>query len=193
MARRPRAALRVLFVVGGLIASSVDATLAADLPLDRQVLILTRALAYDSNLKDRVGADVFIGVAAKAGGAQQGPDSIAAAFQAISGARIAGLPLKVTRLGYTNRAQFAASVQELGIDVVVVCPGLEGDLPAILELSHERHMLTVGTREEHLTKGASLGAFVVDGKPTIMVNLPASKAEGASFSLDLLRVAKVIR
>jgi hypothetical protein len=35
--------------------------------------------------------------------------------------------------------------------------------------------------------------FAVEGKPTIVVNLAASKAEGASFGSDLLRLAKVIR
>ena len=35
--------------------------------------------------------------------------------------------------------------------------------------------------------------FQVDGKPTIVVNLPAAKAEGSAFSSDLLRLAKVIK
>jgi hypothetical protein len=34
---------------------------------------------------------------------------------------------------------------------------------------------------------------LADGKPTLMVNLAASTAEGAALSSELLRLAKVIR
>jgi hypothetical protein len=35
--------------------------------------------------------------------------------------------------------------------------------------------------------------FLISARPTICVNLPASKAEGAAFGSDLLRLAKITR
>ena len=38
-----------------------------DVPADRQVLVLSRALSYDNELKRRVGSDILVAVLSKAG------------------------------------------------------------------------------------------------------------------------------
>jgi hypothetical protein len=181
----------------GLIAilgSAVPAR-AQDVPPERQVLILTRALAYDDEIKNRAGDDVMVGVLAKTGNAAS--EAMAAAltkaFRGIGGTKVQGLPMKITQLGFTNGPTLLATVASQGVDVIYVCAGLEADLPAIIEVTRKRRMVSIGGREEHVQKGLALGVFAVDGKPTIVVNLPAAKAEGSAFSSDLLRLAKVLK
>ena len=62
-----------------------------------------------------------------------------------------------------------------------------------MELTRKRHVITVGSREDYVKRGVSLGVFLASGRPTIMVNLSASRSEGAAFSSDLLRLATVIK
>jgi hypothetical protein len=161
---------------------------------DRQALILTRALAYDGNLKARAGSELVVAVLAKgaATAADQTAESLSKALKALGPIKVQGLPLRSLRLGYTNPASLSTAVENQGIDAIYLCPGLEAELGPILEVTKEHKVLSMGSREDHVTKGASLGVFLVDGKPTIYVNLTASKAEGTAFGSDLLRVAKVI-
>jgi len=161
---------------------------------DRQALILTRALAYDGNLKSRAGGELVIAVVSKGGNtsSDQTAEGLQKALKALGPIKVQGLPLKSIRLVYSNSSTLSSTVDKDGIDAVYICPGLEGELGAILEVTKEHHVLSMGSREDHVVKGASLGVFVVEGKPTIYVNLTASKAEGTAFGSDLLRVAKVV-
>jgi hypothetical protein len=162
---------------------------------DKQAVILARALAYDDNLKTRAGDSLVIAVIfkASAGGSESAADGVVRAFKAIEGVKVQGLPLRVVKLAFSGKDALHGAVTSQGIDALYVCAGLEGDQSAIRDESRRDHILTIASREEQLTAGLSLGVFLFDGKTTITVNLPSSKEEGAAFSSELLRLARVIR
>jgi len=166
-----------------------------DVPADRQVLVLSRALAYDSDLKRRVGSDILVAVLSKAGNAvsEAAAATMMKALKLIASVKVQGLPLIVKSLSYTNATSLATAVGSQGIDVIYVCPGLDGDLAHIIDLSHKRHVVTFASREEQVVRGLSMGVFPIDARPTIVLNLPAAKSVGAAFSSELLRVAKVLK
>jgi hypothetical protein len=168
---------------------------AGEVAADRQVLILTRALAYDGNLKNRAGPELVIAVLGKAGNgpSEQAAESMTKAFKALGSVKVQGLPLKATHIGYSGPTSLTNAIEAQGIDVLYLSSGLDAELPALLELAREKQVITMGGKEEYIGKGASLGVFTIDAKPTIYVNLTASKREGAAFGSDLLRLAKVIR
>jgi hypothetical protein len=189
----PTVVWRLGFVVALLVAPAPAR--AQEVPPERQVLILGRALAYDDEIKNRAGDDVTIAVLAKTG--NPASETLAAtmlkAFRGIGGVKVQGLGLKFTQLGFSNGPTLQASLASSNVDVLYVCAGLEGDLPAVIEATRKRRIVSIGSRPEHVDRGVALGVFQVDGKPTIVVNLPAAKAEGSAFSSDLLRLAKVIK
>jgi hypothetical protein len=167
----------------------------AGVPVERQVLILTRALAYDENLTERAGDEFVVAVLSRAASAGADPLAAAAtkAFKNLGGVKIHGLPVRAIHLSYSSASTLAAAVDGEGVDALYLCPGVDGDLTAILEVSRRKKVITMASKEEQVNKGASLGVFNVDNKPTIFVNLTGSRAEGAAFTSDLLRLAKVIR
>jgi hypothetical protein len=185
-------ALSVVSVVAGVGPARSE---SSEIPPDRQVPILARALAYDENLRTRAGDELVVAILAKAGSrpSEQAADAVSKAFAGLAGIKVQGLPMRSTRVLYSNAGALSSAIQNQGIDVVYVCPGLDGELAAILEVTKQHHVLSMGAREEYINKGASLGVFFISSKPTICVNLAASKAEGAAFGSDLLRLAKVIR
>jgi hypothetical protein len=168
---------------------------ADEVPPEQQVLILSRALVYDDNFKERVGPDVRVAVMARQGNSASETSAAAMlkAWKGVGNLKLAGLPLRVTAIAYKDTATFAPLLASEAIDVLYICPGLEANLAEIFDLTRKRRVVTVGSREDHVKKGAALGVFLVNNRPTIMVNLPASKTEGASFSSDLLRLATVIK
>ena len=178
-----------------LTGQSARALADEEVPPSRQVVILLRALAYDGNLKSRAGATIDVAVLFKKGHArsEQMAATMAKAFGALSTTQVAGLPITVSRIGYGGTEALGKTISGAGIDLVYVCEGLEGDLGAISDATHRNRALTVGSRQEHVHGGLSLGVFQSDEKVTILLNLQASRQEGAAFAPDLLRLASVIR
>jgi hypothetical protein len=158
-------------------------------------VILTRALAYDGNLRARAAGTARVAVLAKGGntGSQQVADDLLQAFEALDGVRVQGLPIKALKLEYNNPAALGSAAKGQNVVAIYICPGLDKDLAAILGITRAQKMISIAGHESYIEKGASVGVFTSDGKPTIFVNLSSSKGEGTDFSSDLLRLAKVFR
>ena len=167
----------------------------ADIPPERQAMILTRALSYDNNLRSRAGDTVVVAIVYKAGnGASESmAEAMLRAFKALESAKVQELPFRAVKVAFTGKDALRSAILSQGIDALYGCVGLEAEQGTLKELSHHEHVLTIGAREDQVSGGMSLGVFVTDGKPTITVNLQASRDEGASFSSELLRLARVLR
>src|SRR4051812_42870192 len=88
--RRPLAGLCVVVALLACRVSRAD-TVAADL----QAKILLRALAYDRNLKERVGESVTVAVVSRHGDTSAAKDSIVRAFGSLAKLTFQGLPMSV--------------------------------------------------------------------------------------------------
>jgi hypothetical protein len=168
---------------------------SAALPPVKQAIFLMRIIAYDANLKSRAGATINIAILAQKGDleSEKASEAILQAFMSFESARLAGLPVKATRLFFAGRESLERTVRDEGIDTFYVCSSLDANLADIKSVARSSKVLTVGSQEGYLKLGLSLGVFNVDGKNTILVNLDASRAEGAAFGPDLLRLATVVR
>jgi hypothetical protein len=195
MSKNP--ALWALRILAGLCGAFLVCRLcdAGELPAAKQAIFLARVIAYDANLKARAGPAVNIAILAKKGDteAEKAADAVMGAFAPLEAATVLGLPVKVTRLGFTGREALDKSIREGGIDTLYVCGGLDSYLADVRAVARSRKVLTMASREVHLKQGLSLGVFLVDGKNTIMVNLDASREEGVAFGPELLRLATVVR
>jgi hypothetical protein len=82
----PRALLltvtAILLAAGGLVVELRVAHAQQAVPAPRQASILTRALAYDRNMKERAGDSVSVGVLYACSGLDSEIDGIAASAQA---------------------------------------------------------------------------------------------------------------
>ncbi len=162
---------------------------------DREAAIVARALAYDYNLKARVGDSLVVAVLYKEGEAS----SVAMAeawmkgFESLGGVKVAGLPLTATKLAFSGLPPLKATIASKGVDVLLVCEGLDAELGGLKEISHAQKLLTIAGKEAYVTQGLTLGVFPDGDHSTIEVNLGAAAQENVSFSSDLLRLAKVTR
>ena len=156
---------------------------------------VARALAYDSNLVGRAGSQVVLAVVYKAGNPNFEKEAAAwfAEFSKLESYKVRGQPFHAVMAPFTSEDALDKTMGELHAVALFVCPGLEDEAAAIKRLSQKHKITTIGSREEQVTAGLALGVFSLSGKLVVVVNLPASRAEGAKFDSDLLRLAKVIQ
>ena len=161
---------------------------------ERQVKTLARALAYDENLPSRAGKSVVLAVLYKFGNPASEKEAAEsfAQFAKLESYRLLGLPFHSVKLPFTTAELLDAAVGSQGIVALYVCPGMEDEIANIKRISRKHKTTTIASREEQVA-GLSLGVFSIDRNLTVIVNLPVSREEGARFSSDLLRLAKVIQ
>ena len=151
--RRPGSVLLVLWGLGLLCARSLRAQV--EVPADRQVLVLSKALSYDGELKARVGSDILVGVLSKPGhpGSEAMAGAVIKAFKLVSNVRVQGVPISARAIGYAGAAALASAIDAQNIDLLYVCVGLDADIPAIIELTRKKHVVTLGSREDQNRQG----------------------------------------
>ncbi|HXU82041.1 MAG TPA: hypothetical protein VN914_11630, partial [Polyangia bacterium] len=83
-----------------------------EVPPDRQVLVLTRALSYDSDLKTRVGNDIVLAVLSKPGnpGSEAAAASMMKAFRMLANVKVQGLPLITRAITFSGGAALTSAI-----------------------------------------------------------------------------------
>ncbi len=163
-------------------------------PGSRQASILTRALAYNKELKERAGEAIVLAVLYRPDNqdSETMSNDIFRAFQALESYSIRGLPFRVARLAYGGPGSLKAAIRDQGIDVLYVCSGFDSDVAALVSAARESKVLSMSGVADYVVRGLSLGVFVVDTKPTIYLNVAATQAEGAEFTPDFVKVTRVV-
>lgn len=160
-----------------------------------EATVLLRALSYDRNLKARAGADVTALVLFNPDDSSSLADSnaIGAAFSALEKIKVQGLGFRARVVPYRGTDDLRNRIARDGVDLVYVCSGLSGRVPAISDATRDLDVLSAGQIRGDVQGGLTLGVFERGNKREIVVNLMASKAEGANFSAQFLGLAEIIR
>ena len=172
-------------------------TAAADtVPGKNQALLMLRILAYDHNLANRTdNKRVTIVVLYKSGNSDSDDVSndVTGAIRDISkSTTIANNAISVVRLAYSDKT-FDADIARTKAAALYVAPGLGDSLGTITSTTQSRKLLSFTGNQDYVAAGVAVGFSLDDGKPTILVNIPASRSEGADLDVALLRVAKIVK
>jgi hypothetical protein len=187
--------LALVAVLVALVGSPFAAR-ASDLPVSHQAVFLLRVLAYDRNLKMRTPEAASILVAYQSGDDQSesAKNELASEITRLAkDLRVADLPVRVTPIAYTNPDDLEAALSRMKASALFICPGLDPSVPIISTVTRRRSVLTFTGIESWSRQSLAIGLVARGGKPTVVVNLGASKAEGADLDPALLRIAEVIR
>jgi hypothetical protein len=79
-----------------------------------------------------------------------------------------------------------------GIDAAYIAPLRAINVEALVGLFRSKHIRTVTAVDEYILTGAAVGLALRGDHAEIVVNLPASRAEGSDFSSQLLRLARIV-
>ncbi len=174
---------------------SAQATLAHHMPVPSpmQASLFAKILTFDRNLKVRAGNDVRIGVLYQ----KKVRASIEAQVDFIRAMcdpsqRIEGLALKCVALEWTDAADVEAALVRNGIRFLYVTPLRAVAIEEIVAISRARKITTLTGVPEYVEKGIALGLTLRAERPLILVDLAGSRAEGANFNSQLLKLAQVV-
>jgi 3D (Asp-Asp-Asp) domain-containing protein len=189
--RHPLLRTLALFVLCAASLTRADAQADAG-SASRLAPVVARILSYERTLPTRAGGTVDILVIYANGRPASEAEARAytAALSRIAGSTIQGLPLRVNAAAYSAAALQSAIGS--GVDVIVVCGGLEGQVNAIAQATRARQVLTVGLMREHVQQATSIAVVLEDGRPKIVAHLGHARAEGMQFSSQLLRLSEVL-
>lgn len=198
MGRLGQQLLRAL-LAAGIALGSLQAAVAKDdedadsAAIQRDVLVLVRAVATDKNLQRRFGAELKVGVVYAGKQPKDESAQALAVFGALGSVTIGGLELQSAPLPWTDAEAFGPAVVDGEFDVIFVPSGLDAAAEAVPAVSREHKRTTITRHRPYVESGLGLGVELFEGKPRIVVNLDASKAEGSAYPSTLLRMADVIR
>jgi hypothetical protein len=190
-----RARMVCVAILGAWVLLSA-APARAEVTGEQQAMLILRILSFEKNLKKRSGDNVGVIVLFRSGNktSEAVRNALVSALEAqAKKQKVSGLQVKVTALPWSDKGSFESKTTSMKTAVVYVCPGLEGSVNHISGVTRKKSILTFTSVETLVKSGLSVGLVVRDAKPAIMVNLAASKAEGADLDPALLKVSEVLK
>jgi hypothetical protein len=164
------------------------------LPARNQALLLLRVLSYDRNLKARSGAEVTVVVAYREGAprSEQEQGMAAALEEAARSFTVSGLKARVVTVPWRGAAALGAELKATGAAALYVGESLSGETAGISAAARGRSALTFAPLREMVEGGLALGLLNANDRARLLVNLAASREEGADLDSVFLGIAEVI-
>jgi hypothetical protein len=163
------------------------------IPVDIHLSLLAKVLAYDRTFLNQNEPEVVIGVVHECASAA----SIRVAktvkrFVDENKLSIRGHPVRVVMMNLKSAADLESSLSQWHVDALYVAPLHSLLLQDLLAVSRPKQIRTITGVSEYVEAGVAMGIGEDDFRPVILVNLRASRAEGADLSAQVLQLAKVI-
>ncbi len=183
---------RTLAVLAAMLALAGPRDAVAEVPAEKQAIIILRILAYDHALADRAGASVRLAVVhgESAAGLACASRMRTALDGPVNRVVVTGKRLEVQTLSAV--AVSGHSLTERGIAVLYMCGGAEAHVPAVVKAARIARVLTFTDQPHYLAHGLSIALSDDRARVGILVNLVAARAEGARLAGQLLRLSKVV-
>jgi hypothetical protein len=164
-----------------------------DLAMTVQYPLLLKILQFDRNLSARAGEEIVIGVVSQGRfrASARACEEMHRAAQAAGAERLAEKRVKIVELDL-ERVNLKQALDSLNVSVAYVTRLRATDMKTITDVTRDLHITTVTGVEEYVHAGLAVGLGVWQEKPRLLVNLKASRAEGADFSSRLLSLAQVV-
>lgn len=177
-----------------MVALTWVSSVRAQVPPLHQSAILFKALAYDRNLESRASGTIDVLLVYDPSAPREAFEKTRSAFSAMSTKQLKGLSIRVHVHAYTSRESLSGVMGAKEIDTVYVCEGLSDKaVDVVTDVTRGSNIASMTGSRAHIKKGVALAVLLHKGKPRLVVNLKASKAEGLDLKSTLLRIAVVIR
>ncbi len=181
----------VVALAGTALAGTTEQEM--DVPMDVQVQILLKVLAFDRKLAVRAPQALVVGVAYQGGNRS----SLVARDEAVRALRAQPAPagsgaLRVVAIDLDDTSLAEAHAKQ-ALTHLYVAPLRATDVGAIATWARGAGVTTMTGVARYVSDGLALGVGLRGGRPRILVNVEASRLEGADLSAELLKLAEIVR
>lgn len=164
-------------------------------PVDVQVPLLVKILNFDRNLTTRAHGEVVLGVLCQ--GKYRTSADVAGEVQRearrLAGATIGGLQVRVVVIDLDETPDLVAALHRLHVTVLYVSPLRAVDVGSVTTASRAAQVTTLTGVPRYVETGLAIGIDMKGERPQIVVNLAASRAEGAELNAQLLKLARIVQ
>jgi hypothetical protein len=177
-----------------IIAINFAAAQVMEVPIEQQYLLFMKILSFDKNLKDRAGSEIVVGIFYQKNFkiSIDVKDDLMSAFNKSTNNYIMNIPVKMVPIDIDEVIDLAAAVKKYSITVFYITPLRAARLGHIIDLARSQQIRTLTGMPEYVVSGLAIGIGSKGGKPLIIVNLLAAKAEGANYNSQLLKLARIV-
>jgi hypothetical protein len=163
------------------------------IPVDLQVSLFAKIVSFDRKFPERAGNEMVIGVVYQNifRNSLVAKEQFCSSLENISDGKISGILFRYVPIDISEKSNLQQIVESENIDVLYICPLRAIELETIITASRTHRVLTFTGVPEYVERGISTGVGLKGNKPQILINLPASKAEGIEYTSQLLKLAKV--
>lgn len=163
-------------------------------PLEVQYALLHKILAFDRNLKKRVGEELVIGILFQSNVRSSliCKDELIAVIEKAQSEKLVDLPVRFVAIEMATALDLSGYVSKNKIDVFYVAPLRAVDIKSVIVVSQAKKIFTFTGVPAYVDAGVAVGVGSKGESPRILINLPSARAEGVEFSSQLLKLAKVI-
>ncbi len=184
-------------LVGVAIAAAITLVVSlvlaeVSVPPKLQAQLIAKIAAFDRNFAPRAGANALILVVSKPGDAESSQLAQQLASELRDGGDVGGAPKTVEVVAFAGAGPLAASCRERKAAIVYLSAGLERDATPLAAALAGADVLTFGATGAHAESGTVVGFDLEGGKPKIVVNLAAAKAQNVSLRAELLRLTRIV-
>ena len=165
-----------------------------DLPVSQQFGLFMKILTYDKHLKEFPGNEVVFAIVYQSG-YKTSQNTQSELFNIISESKIDKLGnknLKFITIDLSRYSDFSLAVNDNNIGIIYVAPLRAYSIDNITSISRSRSIISMTGVPNYVEAGLAVGVSNRGGKPQILINLKAARAEGANFGSQLLKLARVI-
>jgi hypothetical protein len=164
-----------------------------DVPVDVQLPILLKVLTFDRKLATRAPREAVVAVAFQGGNRA----SVVAKDAALRILRATpqlteGVALRVVTVDLDDTTLDAAHAAG-PITHLYLTPLRATDVREIATWARKAGITTMSGVTRHVESGLALGVGMRGGRPRILVNVEASRLEGAELSAELLKLAEIVQ
>lgn len=167
----------------------------SEVPADMQFLLFTKILSFDRSLESRGRAgELRIGILFqdKQRASLREKDAFVSAIKASPVKEVGGLKIAYVLIPWNDGQTLEQAMDGKYAHVLYVTPLRAVELEDVLLYTRGRKILSLTGVPSYCDQGVSVGVELTGDKPSIIVNLEASRWEGANFSSQLLKMARII-
>lgn len=176
--RRP-----VFFAIAGLLACVGLAR--ADVPVAMQLTLFAKILRMDRNFKPR--GDAVIAIVYQERVPESRASKLAVEEWVKSAPKMRVMPVPI------DEHSLDEALGDIPADVFYVTPMRGADVRRIAAIAQRRQIRTMTGVREYTELGISAAIGVRNDRPLIIINLDASRAEGAAYQAQLLQLAELVK
>ena len=177
--------LAVVLGMGPVVAVDME------VPVSRQVPLLTRVLAFDRSLEGSGPLLVALVYQPPNRESRAARDAFVAALQG-QALTVHGRSVRVASVAVTSAAGLKAQLREVGADAAYIAPLRGLGARAVGRAASEAGVLSLTGVREYVTQGVAIGVGLRGGRPEILLSRGAAEAAGADLSARLLQIATTV-